>query len=74
MAPRITNAVLAERISNFQHDFSEFKDDFKENIVPEIKANSQFRVEQKAKGRLLKVLVGSGWVTTIALAIIGFMT
>ncbi len=74
MARRITNAVLDERLANFQHDFSEFKEDFKKKIVPEIQANSKYRVEQQAKSRLLKFLVGSGWTVTIGLAIFAFVT
>ena len=47
MAKKITNDVLAERLKNYHQSNDKFQKNFENNIVPEIKANTQLRHQFK---------------------------
>lgn len=54
---RVTNAVLAEKIDNLHLSVNEIK--------PEIKKNSEYRLKSQGRDNAIKLAIGSGWAVTI---------
>ena len=48
---KVTNAVLVNKIENLQVSF----DRFTEDVKPQIKANTEFRIASEARDKLIKI-------------------